>query len=218
MSDAPARVVFTSGFSARYTGGKREFEVQAKNLRGVIKAMDQLFPGLGETLEEETTVAIDGELLRDRLRDPGEAGRRGVLHSEDRRRLADRPGPAPLLRQSLYAAIVSGTLRYPAGDRSCRHRPGGRPRRIARAARPPRRPGILDRRSGHRGNRDLPPHRIRRLCHNPTHRPQWLAGGGTAAECPHSGYNALPLNDHPSRTVPRPWQICRSCSSRPKPR
>ena len=63
MSDAPARVVFTSGFSARYTGGKREFEVQAKNLRGVIKAMDTLFPGLGETLEEETTVAIDGELF-----------------------------------------------------------------------------------------------------------------------------------------------------------
>ncbi len=62
MSDAPARVVFTSGFSARYTGGKREFDVQARNLRGVIKAMDQLFPGLGETLEEETTVAIDGEL------------------------------------------------------------------------------------------------------------------------------------------------------------
>jgi molybdopterin converting factor small subunit len=57
-----ARVTFTAGFSRRYTGGKREFEIEAKNLRGVIKAMDQLFPGLGEHLEEETTVAIDGEL------------------------------------------------------------------------------------------------------------------------------------------------------------
>jgi hypothetical protein len=57
-----ARVVFTSGFSRRYTGGVREFEVEAKNLRGVLKAMDALFPGLAETLEEETTVAIDGEL------------------------------------------------------------------------------------------------------------------------------------------------------------
>ncbi len=57
-----ARVVFTAGFSRRYTGGVREFEVEAKNLRGVIKAMDALFPGLGEHLEEETTVAIDGEL------------------------------------------------------------------------------------------------------------------------------------------------------------
>jgi len=52
----------SSGFSRRYTGGVREFEVAARNLRGVIKAMDQLFPGLGEHLEEETTVAIDGEI------------------------------------------------------------------------------------------------------------------------------------------------------------
>ena len=57
-----ARVVFTAGFSRRYTGGRREFSVDATNLRGVIKAMDQLYPGLGEHLEEETTVAIDGEL------------------------------------------------------------------------------------------------------------------------------------------------------------
>ena len=61
MSDAPARVVFTTGFSRRYTGGVREFEVEAKNLRGVLKAMDALFPGLGAHLEEETTVAINGE-------------------------------------------------------------------------------------------------------------------------------------------------------------
>ncbi|HET6238628.1 MAG TPA: hypothetical protein VFE41_27270 [Acetobacteraceae bacterium] len=62
MSDTPARVVFTTGFSRRYTGGVKEFEVRAKNLRGVIKAMDEMFPGLGEHLEEETTVAIDGEM------------------------------------------------------------------------------------------------------------------------------------------------------------
>jgi molybdopterin synthase sulfur carrier subunit len=62
MSDAPARVVFTSGFSRRYTGGVTEFVVTAKNLRGVIKEMDTQFPGLGETLEQETTVAVDGEL------------------------------------------------------------------------------------------------------------------------------------------------------------
>src|SRR4051794_20461264 len=57
-----ARVVFTSGFSRRYTGGVREFTVEAKNLRGVIKEMDRLYPGLGEHLEEETTVAIDGAI------------------------------------------------------------------------------------------------------------------------------------------------------------
>ena len=63
MSAAPARVVFTTGFSRRYTGGVTEFAVEAKNLRGVIKEMDRRFPGLGETLEEETTVAIDGSLF-----------------------------------------------------------------------------------------------------------------------------------------------------------
>ena len=57
-----ARVVLSSGFSRRYTGGEREFEVEAKNLRAVIKALDQLYPGLGHHLEEETTVAIDGEI------------------------------------------------------------------------------------------------------------------------------------------------------------
>jgi len=57
---APARVVFTTGFSNRYTGGVKEFAVEATTMRGVIKAMDTLYPGLGEHLEEETTVAIDG--------------------------------------------------------------------------------------------------------------------------------------------------------------
>ena len=62
MSQAPARVVFTTGFSRRYTGGVTEFAIEATTLRGVIKAMDTLYPGLGDHLEEETTVAIDGEL------------------------------------------------------------------------------------------------------------------------------------------------------------
>jgi len=57
-----ARVTLSSGFSRRYTGGVREFTIEAKNLRGVIKALDRLYPGLGEHLEEETTVAIDGEI------------------------------------------------------------------------------------------------------------------------------------------------------------
>ena len=39
-----ARGVSTTGFSRRYTGGVREFEVEAKNLRGVIKAMDGSTP------------------------------------------------------------------------------------------------------------------------------------------------------------------------------
>ena len=63
MSPAqPARVVLTTGFSQRYTGGVKEFAIEAATLRGVLKAMDARFPGLGEILEEETSVAIDGEI------------------------------------------------------------------------------------------------------------------------------------------------------------
>jgi len=62
MTNAPARVVFTTGFSRRYTGGQREFEIVATTLRDVLKEMDRRFPGLGEVLEEETGVAINGDL------------------------------------------------------------------------------------------------------------------------------------------------------------
>ena len=62
MPEMTARVLFTAGFSRRYTGGVREFTVAAKNLRGVIREMDRLYPGLAEHLEEETTVALDGQL------------------------------------------------------------------------------------------------------------------------------------------------------------
>ena len=57
-----AKVVLSSGFSRRYTGGKREFDIEATTMRDVIRALDKLYPGLGEHLEEETTVAIDGEI------------------------------------------------------------------------------------------------------------------------------------------------------------
>jgi len=54
------RVMLTGGFSRRYTDGVREFEVEAKTVRGVISAMDRLYPGLGEHLEEETSLAVNG--------------------------------------------------------------------------------------------------------------------------------------------------------------
>lgn len=57
-----ARVVLSSGFSRRYTGGTKEFEIEAATLREVILTLDKMYPGLGEHLQEETTVAIDGEI------------------------------------------------------------------------------------------------------------------------------------------------------------
>jgi len=54
------RVMLTGGFSRRYTDGLREFEIEARTVRGVISAMDRLYPGLGEHLEEETSLAVNG--------------------------------------------------------------------------------------------------------------------------------------------------------------
>ena len=56
------KVVLSTGTSLARTGGEKEFEIDARNLRGVIQAMDARFPGLGEYLEEETSVAIDGQI------------------------------------------------------------------------------------------------------------------------------------------------------------
>ncbi|NKC13503.1 MAG: hypothetical protein GKR94_15305 [Gammaproteobacteria bacterium] len=55
------RVVLSTG-STELTNGETEFYVEARNLRAVIKAMDERFPGIGEFLAEETTVAINGEI------------------------------------------------------------------------------------------------------------------------------------------------------------
>lgn len=62
MPVTPAHVVLSSGFSRRFTGGVREFDIEAKTMREVLKTLDAMYPGLGEHLEEETTVAIDGEI------------------------------------------------------------------------------------------------------------------------------------------------------------
>ena len=56
------KVVLSTGTSLARTGGEKEFEVDARNLRGVLEAMDDRFPGLGAYLEEETSVAIDGQI------------------------------------------------------------------------------------------------------------------------------------------------------------
>ena len=62
MEQTPARVVLTSSLSSHYTGGAKAFEIVAKSLYDVIRALDERYPGLGGHLEEETSVAIDGEI------------------------------------------------------------------------------------------------------------------------------------------------------------
>ena len=66
-------VVLSMGASFEHTGGEKEFDIEAKDVRAIIKVMEARFPGLGEFLEEETMCAIDGEIFEsaryERLRD-----------------------------------------------------------------------------------------------------------------------------------------------------
>ena len=50
-----------------FTGGVDAFEVEALTIRGLIRELDQRFPGLGAHVEESMAIAIDGEIFQDAL-------------------------------------------------------------------------------------------------------------------------------------------------------
>jgi molybdopterin synthase sulfur carrier subunit len=50
-----------------FTGGIDAFEVEALTVRGLIRELDERFPGLGEHVEESMAIAIDGEIHQDAL-------------------------------------------------------------------------------------------------------------------------------------------------------
>ena len=68
-----ARVVLGGELSRRFTGGQAEIEIQARDVRQLIRALDELYPGLGRALESGMTVAIDGEMCPDPFLEPIEA-------------------------------------------------------------------------------------------------------------------------------------------------
>lgn len=55
----PVKVVLNGAFRP-WTEGGETFEIHAGTLKGVLRELDRLYPGLGEVLEEDTAVAIDG--------------------------------------------------------------------------------------------------------------------------------------------------------------
>ncbi|HIF65828.1 MAG TPA: MoaD/ThiS family protein [Acidimicrobiia bacterium] len=59
-----AQVHFSAGLR-ELTGGLARVEIQASNVRRLIAALDDMFPGIGERLSEGSSVAIDGEILTD---------------------------------------------------------------------------------------------------------------------------------------------------------
>ena len=61
-----ARVVLPSSL-ARYTGGVTELEVEASDVRGVIRALEARYAGIGRELEEGMAVAVDSQIHQDDL-------------------------------------------------------------------------------------------------------------------------------------------------------
>jgi len=62
-----AKVVIPASLSQQFTGGKAEFEIDAKTVREVIRCLNADFPGLAEAIETDMAVAVDGEIYHDPL-------------------------------------------------------------------------------------------------------------------------------------------------------
>ena len=65
-----ARVVSISSKVRDLTGGLDAFDVEAATVRGLIRALEARFPGLGDLVEQEMSLAIDGEIHQDAMAEP----------------------------------------------------------------------------------------------------------------------------------------------------
>ena len=65
MIKPKVRVVLAHSLSRHYTDGQTEYVVEANRVRDILRALDDLHPGIREHLEEETAVSIDGMIYDD---------------------------------------------------------------------------------------------------------------------------------------------------------
>jgi len=57
--------VFLTGNLKQIAGGASDFEIDARDVRGVLRALVKLHPALEPHLEDSIAVAIDGEIFQD---------------------------------------------------------------------------------------------------------------------------------------------------------
>jgi molybdopterin converting factor small subunit len=57
-----ARIVFAAGLR-RFTGGVESVEIDARDVRELLRALYQRWPALEARLSEGTAIAIDGEVI-----------------------------------------------------------------------------------------------------------------------------------------------------------
>ena len=60
-----ADVVLNREIARQYTGGETRIQVAEDSVRGLIRALDAQFPGLGAVLRTDMAVAIDGQIYQD---------------------------------------------------------------------------------------------------------------------------------------------------------
>ncbi len=61
-----AQVFFPSALRP-FTGGVERIEIEARDIRQLLHALEERFPGLRERIESGLAVAIDGEIINDPL-------------------------------------------------------------------------------------------------------------------------------------------------------
>ncbi|MBK8957323.1 MAG: MoaD/ThiS family protein [Proteobacteria bacterium] len=60
-----AKVVLPLDVARAFANGETQVEVEASDVRSLLRALDQRFPGIGQRLRTGTAVAVDGEIFQD---------------------------------------------------------------------------------------------------------------------------------------------------------
>ena len=74
-----ARVSSISGQVLELTDGLSQFEIDASDVRSLLRALEARFPGLGQLVDDGMAMAIDGEVHHDALHEPLSATSEVVL-------------------------------------------------------------------------------------------------------------------------------------------
>ena len=64
-----ARVVLGRALR-HFTSGEETLEIEARDVRGVVRALEARFPGIAREIESGMAVAIDGEIVADAWLEP----------------------------------------------------------------------------------------------------------------------------------------------------
>ena len=60
-----AKVVLPLDAARAFADGVTQLEVDANDVRQLLRVLDQRFPGLGQRLRTGTAIAVDGEIFQD---------------------------------------------------------------------------------------------------------------------------------------------------------